>query len=209
MRPEILFPIFAPVTSLKGVGPRIAKLIEGIVGPHVADLFWHLPSGLIDRRFAPRIADAPSGVIATITVDVVSHHPPPNRRLPYKIACEDETGRMSLVFFHARADYLNQILPEGETRVVSGKVERFNDEIQMAHPDHVGTVAERDKLQAVEPVYPLTQGLSLKVLSKAIGGALPLAPDLPEWLDPAFKEKHSWPSLAGGAGNPARPRNRG
>ena len=194
MRPEILFPIFAPVTSLKGVGPRIAKLIEGIAGPHIADLFWHLPSGLIDRRFAPRIADAPSGVIATITVDVLSHHPPPNRRLPYKITCGDETGRMSLVFFHARADYLNQILPEGETRVVSGKVERFNDEIQMAHPDHVGTVAERDKLQAVEPVYPLTQGLSLKVLSKAIGGALPLAPDLPEWLDPAFRKKHSWPS---------------
>ena len=194
MRPDILFPIFAPVTSLKGVGPRIAKLIEGIAGPHVADLFWHLPSGLIDRRFAPRIADAPSGVIATITVDVLSHHPPPNRRLPYKITCEDETGRMSLVFFHARADYLNKILPEGETRVVSGKVERFNDEIQMAHPDHVGTPAERDKLQAVEPVYPLTQGLSLKVLSKAIGGALPLAPDLPEWLDPAFRKKHSWPA---------------
>ncbi len=194
MRPEILFPIFAPVTSLKGVGPRIAKLIEGIAGPHIADLFWHLPSGLIDRRFAPRIADAPSGVIATITVDVVSHHPPPNRRLPYKITCEDETGRMSLVFFHARADYLNNILPEGETRVVSGKVERFNDEIQMAHPDHVGTPAERDKLQAVEPVYPLTQGLSLKVLSKAIGAALPLAPDLPEWLDPAFRKKHSWPA---------------
>lgn len=194
MRPEILFPIFAPVTSLKGVGPRIAKLIEGIAGPHIADLFWHLPSGLIDRRFAPRIADAPSGVIATITVDVVSHHPPPNRRLPYKITCEDESGRMSLVFFHARADYLNNILPEGETRVVSGKVERFNDEIQMAHPDHVGTPAERDKLQAVEPVYPLTQGLSLKVLSKAIGAALPLAPDLPEWLDPAFRKKHSWPA---------------
>ena len=194
MRPEILFPIFAPITSLKGVGPRIAKLIEGIAGPHIADLFWHLPSGLIDRRFAPRIADAPSGVIATITVDVVSHHPPPNRRLPYKITCEDETGRMSLVFFHARADYLNNILPEGETRVVSGKVERFNDEIQMAHPDHVGTPAERDKLQAVEPVYPLTQGLSLKVLSKAIGSALPLAPDLPEWLDPAFRKKHSWPA---------------
>ena len=194
MRPEILFPIFAPVTSLKGVGPRIAKLIEGIAGPHIADLFWHLPSGLIDRRFAPRIADAPSGVIATITVDVVSHHPPPNRRLPYKITCGDETGRMSLVFFHARADYLNKILPEGETRVVSGKVERFNDEIQMAHPDHVGTPAERDKLQAVEPVYPLTQGLSLKVLSKAIGGALPLAPVLPEWLDPAFRKKHSWPA---------------
>ncbi len=194
MRPEILFPIFAPVTSLKGVGPRIAKLIEGIAGPHIVDLFWHLPNGLIDRRFAPRIADAPSGVIATITVDVLSHHPPPNRRLPYKITCEDETGRMSLVFFHARADYLNKILPEGETRVVSGKVERFNDEIQMAHPDHVGTPAERDKLQAVEPVYPLTQGLSLKVLSKAIGGALPLAPVLPEWLDPAFQKKHSWPA---------------
>jgi len=193
MRPEILFRLFAPVTSLTGVGPRIAKLIERVAGPHIVDLCWHLPSGLIDRRFAPKIIDAPAGTVATMTVHVDQHLPARTKRLPYKVICSDETGTMSLVFFHGHADYLRKSLPEGEMRVVSGRVERFGEEIQMPHPDHIGTVDELAKLQSVEPVYPLTQGLSLKVLSKAIQGALKQLPDLPEWNDPAFLRQQKWP----------------
>ena len=193
MRPEILFPIFSEVPKLSGVGPRIGKLIENVAGPHIADLFWHLPSGLIDRRYAPKISEAATGVIATITVAVNQHQPPRSRRLPYKVLCSDNTGHMALVFFHAREDYLRKILPEGETRVVSGMVEQFGDNIQMAHPDHVGTLAELDQLKSVEPVYPLTQGLSLKVLSKAIREALEMAPELDEWLDGAYLKKQGWP----------------
>ena len=194
MRPEILFPVFAPITTLSGVGPRLAKTIEKLAGPHVADLYWHLPTGIIDRRFAPKIANAVPGAIATMTVKVDAHHPARNRRMPYKIVCSDETGTMTLVFFHARDDYLRKTLPEGETRVVSGKVELFGDEVQMTHPDHIGTVEEIDQLQTVEPVYPLTQGLSLKVLSKAVRGALATAPELPEWLDAAYLERQGWPN---------------
>ena len=194
MRPEILFPVFAPITTLSGVGPCLAKTIEKLAGPHVADLYWHLPTGIIDRRFAPKIANAVPGAIATMTVKVDAHHPARNRRMPYKIVCSDETGTMTLVFFHARDDYLRKTLPEGETRVVSGKVELFGDEVQMTHPDHIGTVEEIDQLQTVEPVYPLTQGLSLKVLSKAVRGALATAPELPEWLDAAYLERQGWPN---------------
>ena len=192
MRPEILFPVFAPITTLPGVGPRIAKSIGRAAGETIVDLFWHLPNGLIDRRFAPVIADALEGVIATITVKVERHYPSRNRRMPYKIDCSDDTGRISLVFFHAREDYLRKTLPEGETRVVSGKVELFGGEAQITHPDHIGTLAELDQVQMVEPVYPLTQGLSLKVLSKAIRGALEVAPELEEWIDPAFGKKNGW-----------------
>ena len=192
MRPEILFPVFAPITTLPGVGPRIAKSIGRAAGETIVDLFWHLPNGLIDRRFAPVIADAVEGVIATITVKVDRHYPSRNRRVPYKIACSDDTGRISLVFFHAREDYLRKTLPEGETRVVSGKVELFGGEAQITHPDHIGTLAELDQVQMVEPVYPLTQALSLKVLSKAIRGALEVAPELEEWIDPAFGKKNGW-----------------
>ena len=107
MRPEILFPLFAPVTSLPGVGPRFAKLFERLVGPAVVDLLWHLPSDIIDRRFTPKVADAPAGVIATITVTVDAHEPPRSPRQPYRVRCRDETGFLHLVFFHVKGDYLD------------------------------------------------------------------------------------------------------
>ncbi len=194
MRPEILFPLFRPVTALPGVGPRNAKLIEKIAGGFVADLCWHLPIGIIDRRFAPKIGEAPIGAIVTMTVQVDQHIAPPTRRLPYKIRCFDDTGFISLTFFHAREDYLLRALPPGETRVVSGRIEEYGGERQMTHPDHIGTLEEIAQLQAVEAVYALTAGLSPKSLHKAIGTAVADAPDLAEWLDPAYLAKQNWPS---------------
>ena len=193
MRPEVLYPVFAPVTAIKGVGPRLARSIANVAGPHVADLLWHLPAGLIDRRFAPKIAEAPDGCIATLTVTVDAHLPPHHARLPYKVRCRDETGFLHLVFFNARAEYLKKSLPQGEVRVVSGKVEHYDGAPQMTHPDHIATLAELDRVRAVEPVYKLTAGLSLKVLSKAIHAALDRAPELGEWIDPAFRRRQGWP----------------
>jgi ATP-dependent DNA helicase RecG len=192
MRPEILYPLFKSVTALPGIGPRLGKLVAAVAGPKLVDLLWHLPSGLIDRRYAPTIAAARPGAIATMTVTVEKHRKPPNKRLPYKVICSDGTGRLTLVFFHAHEDYLMKALPEGETRVVSGKVDIFNNEIQITHPDHIGTLDELAKLQTIEPVYPLTAGLTLKVLAKAVRAALDQAPDLPEWLDPAFFKRQGW-----------------
>ena len=194
MRPEVLYSLFAPVTALAGVGPRVAKAIEKATGPRVVDLLWHLPSAIIDRRYAPKVASARPGVVATLTVRVNRHQPPRNPRQPYKVVCSDETGSLALVFFHARADYLRRALPEGETRVVSGTVEFFGGEAQITHPDHMGTLDELPRLQAVEPVYPLTGGLSLKVLGKAARGALDRAPDLAEWIDPALLKHRRWKS---------------
>ena len=192
MRPEVLFPLFKPITSLPGVGPRVSKPMEKAAGPHVVDLFWHLPCAIIDRRYAPNIAEARPGVVATITLQVERHVSPANRRLPYKVYCSDDSGRMALVFFHAHGDYLKRSLPEGQTRVVSGKVEVFDREIQMTHPDHIGSLDELEKLQAVEPVYPLSAGLSLKVLNKAMGAALKQAPELNEWIDAAYLKQQGW-----------------
>ena len=192
MRPEILFPLFKPVTSIPRVGTRIAAAIEKVAGTRIVDLLWHLPSGIIDRRYAPKVAEAEPGAVATITVQVDKHRKPPRRRLPYKVYCSDETGKLALVFFHAHADYLLKALPEGETRVVSGKVEHFGGETQITHPDHIGTMEELDSMRSVEPVYPLTAGLSLKVLARAIGAALNQAPDLDEWLDPALAQRRGW-----------------
>jgi len=195
MRPPILNPLFASATGLPGVGPRIAKLIQKVAGgPHVVDLLWRLPTGIIDRRFAPKIAEAPEGRIATITVMVDRHERPRNPRLPYKVHTYDETGPLDLVFFRAHEDYLKRSLPPGETRVVSGKVEIYNGLAQMTHPDRIVTAAELATLKAVEPVYPLTTGLTLKPLGKIMRAALDRAIALPEWDDPAWLKARGWTS---------------
>ena len=137
MRPENLFPLFKSVTSLKGVGARTADLIEKVAGPHIVDLLWHLPTDIIDRRYRPKVADAKPDTVATIALRITKHYPPYNKRSPYKVVGMDDTGAMNLVFFRARPDYLNKVLPENETRVVSGKVEKFGDSMQMTHPDHI------------------------------------------------------------------------
>jgi ATP-dependent DNA helicase RecG len=194
LRPEILFPLFAPATSLPGIGPRLAKAVEKAAGPQVRNLLWHLPVGIIDRRYAPTIGEARPGSIATITVQVAAHRRPSNPRQPYRVRCFDRSGEMDLVFFHARPDYLHKVLPEGETRVVSGRVEIFRDAVQMTHPDHIGTLAELERLQTVEPVYRLTAGLTRKPLARAIAAALDRAPDLPEWIDAALLKREGWMS---------------
>ena len=192
MRPECLFSAFRSITTLPGIGPRLAKLIEKLAGPRVVDLYWHLPGGLIDRRYRPKIAAAEPGRVATITLTVNSHLPPHNKRQPYRVHCSDETGVLLLVFFHAQESYLNRILPTGERRVVSGRVELFHDTRQMTHPDHIVAIDQQDSLPTVEPVYPLTTGLTPKPLAKAIGAALADAPDLAEWQDRAWLDRQHW-----------------
>ena len=196
-RPEILFPLFKPVTTLAGVGPKIGALIAKVAGERIVDLCWHLPTGLIDRRFAPKVAEAPEGVIATLTVRVDAHAPAPTRRLPYKVRCSDETGFITLTFFNARPDYLKAQLPEGETRIVSGRVESYGAERQMSHPDWIAKPEEAVNVIGVEPTYALTAGLTSKPLLKAITAALKHAPELPEWLDAPMLSQHQWPSWHG------------
>ena len=191
MRPEILFPLFTPVTVLSGVGPRIAKLLEAVAGPNVVDLLWHLPRDTIDRRFSPSIAQAPAGRVATLKVHVDKHQPGHGRR-PYRVRCSDESGFLTLIFFHPRKDYLLRVLPEGQQRIVSGVVETWNEELQMTHPDYILTDAEADQMPKMEPVYGLTAGLTLKTLGKAIREALTRAPEMPEWLDPAYQKAQGW-----------------
>jgi ATP-dependent DNA helicase RecG len=194
MRPTILNPLFKPVTALAGVGPRTATLFERIAGPRVVDLLWHLPVGVVDRRFAPTIANAPEGTIATIVARVEAHEVPRTPRLPYRVKLRDGTGRMSLVFFHAREDYLMRTLPIDATRIVSGKVERFKGEVQMTHPDYIVSEAERDSLPSIEPIYGLTEGLTQRLVGKAVSGALSQVPSLPEWIEPAQLKQEQWPS---------------
>ena len=209
MRPLSLTPLFAQTTSLPGIGPRLGKLVQKVAGPLVVDLLWHLPVGLVDRRHAPEIAGARAGEIATLTVTVDEHLVPRSPRQPYRIRCSDETGRLGLTFFNGREDYLKKLLPPGEVRVVSGRVELYQGELQMTHPDHVVTLDQRDQVLRVEPVYGLTAGLTQRPLQKAIAAAVERAPALPEWQDEAFVRRQGWPDWRTALGKLHAPDNDG
>jgi ATP-dependent DNA helicase RecG len=194
MRPPILFPLFAPIDTLRGVGPSLAKTLSKLAGTRVVDLLWHLPQAIIDRRLSPSIAGVEPRRTATLRVRIVEHEPPRTRRRPYRILCADDSGELILVFFNARPEYLMKTLPPGETRLVSGMVDTFGEGLQMVHPDYV--LADTDKeesLPAMEPVYPLTAGLTGKMLIRAVRAALRRAPILDEWLESAFRARQGWP----------------
>jgi ATP-dependent DNA helicase RecG len=192
MRPEALFPLFAPVHSLPGIGPRLEKLVEKLAGPKVVDLLWHLPSGLVDRRSHPKIAEVRDGEIATMEVTIGLHVPPRTKRLPYRVHVSDDTGEMQIVFFNARADYLNKVLPEGSRRILSGRVEFYQGAPQMSHPDYMLDVSEVGQMPLLEPLYPLTAGLPQKAVQKAVRSALLNLPELPEWQDTHWLKARGW-----------------
>ena len=202
MRPNLLNPLFAALTTLPGVGPKIEKLFRKLFGrddaPRLLDLLFHLPSGAIDRRARPRLRDVIPGTVATVTVRVDRHRgPPPGRsRAPFLVYTSDDTGDLVLTFFSARKDYIDKLLPIGETRIVSGTTALYDGRLQMVHPDRVVAEAEVDKLPLVEPVYPLTEGLSIYQVRKAIDAALPKLPRVPEWQDDAFHAKSKFPAFA-------------
>ncbi len=205
MRPEILNPLFRPVTSLAGVGPKLALTLRRLLSgseagepPRVVDLLFHLPAALIDRRNQPGIALSPEGAIVTLRIRVDRHQKPPrgNRRVPYRVYGHDDTGEIALTFFHAHADWVEKSLPVGETRYVSGRVEWFNGRPAMVHPDHIVEEADFASMPLVEPVYPMTAGLARKTLLRIVGEAVESVPTLPECLDPALRKKRAWPDFA-------------
>ncbi|MER0240317.1 ATP-dependent DNA helicase RecG [Fulvimarina sp. MAC8] len=202
MRPSVLDPLFASVTTLDGVGPKVAELLQTLlVRPgqtlRVRDLLFHLPSGLIDRRRREEVLSAGQGAIVTLTVRIDRHQPPGRAQsnAPYRVFAQDETGEIALTYFRAKAAWLENLLPVGETMLVSGKVEWFNGRAQMVHPDFVAPLAEAETLSLVEPIYPLTAGLSGKVLRRAIAQALEKTPDIPEWIEPGVLKRQTFPSL--------------
>lgn len=179
-----------------GVGPKLSALLEKLCGPAPIDLCLHLPSGIIDRRYQPTIQDAEDNRIATFEITVEKHNAPPRkyRRAPYKILCSHKTGYLTLIYFNAKSDWLSRGLPVGQKRIVSGRVERFKDTLQMVHPDHVLTPEEFKKMPLVEPVYPMTAGVKSKPLYKAVRGSLGYLPDPEEWQDKEWLKRQDWPS---------------
>jgi ATP-dependent DNA helicase RecG len=189
-----LNPLFAGVEALAGVGPRTAKLFARAAGERVIDLLWHLPVSVIDRRRMPGAAYAAAGEIASFLVTIDEHQTPRSASRPYRVRAHDDTGALDLVFFHVKGDYLSRQLPPGEKRIVSGRVELYGGLRQVPHPDVIARPEEKDSVLRIEPVYPLTANITLKMMSKAVQAAVARAPELPEWLDFEQVKQQKWPA---------------
>ncbi len=192
MRPQILFPLFAEVTSLKGVGPKVAPLVQKLAGPLVRDLLMLGPSGVITRRRTTSV-EAVEGEVGVFDIMIDRMFIPSRPGAPLKVRASDEAGFVHLVWFGGDPRHIDRQLPRGERRLVSGKVERFNNEVQIVHPDWIVPLDKAGDIPPVEPVYPATAGLTSRVVRKLAQTALAAAPELPEWQDGAWLAKQNWP----------------
>ena len=180
MRPEILFPLFAPSTSLKGVGPKIAPLVEKLAGPLVRDVLLLAPSGVVERRRA-KAAEAREGEAQIFLVRIDAHLPPRSAAQPYRIRVADETGFLFLVYFKVFGDSLKRQHPPGALRAVSGRVQRWEHgvEYQINHPDYLLPAERIDEIPTFEAIYPATAGLPSRTVRKLAHEALERAPAIP------------------------------
>jgi ATP-dependent DNA helicase RecG len=198
MRPSILNPLFASLSVLRGIGPKLmqpfARLLEHDP-PRVIDLLFHLPYGAIDRRSMPKLSEVVPDTVVTLEVKVLQHLPG-RGRAPYKIRTEQGMQTLDLVYFHMSAERAEKMFPAGATRYVSGTVTQYNGNWQMTHPDRVGDEKDLAQMLVIEPVYSLTEGLGAGVMRRAASAAREKIIDLPEWCDPAFIEQHKFAPFA-------------
>jgi ATP-dependent DNA helicase RecG len=194
-RPEPLFPLFAGLETLPGIGPKTAQHFAqlGVVAPR--DLLFTLPQSGIDRRLIATVQGAPFPTTLTVAVTIGKHIAPRTKGGAYRINVSDAQTAFQLVFFHARGTYWEQQLPEGSRRIVSGRVELFDGIPQMVHPDFTVPEEEADSIPRFEPVYPLTHGVTQKLMYKATRAALTRVPPMGEWIDPAQLAKAGWPDF--------------
>jgi ATP-dependent DNA helicase RecG len=193
-RPDYLWPLFAGLEALDGIGPKTARFYKALGVETPKDLILTLPIGGTDRSRKASIREVALPGMATVEVLVGRHRPPTARGRPYRIEVEDAQTAFQLVFFHGRADYLSRLLPTGSRRVVSGKVELFDGIAQMAHPDHILPPDDAAEIPAFEPVYPLAAGLTQKGVRRAVLSALDRVPMLGEWIDLPLLDQKGWPA---------------
>ncbi|MDE8349606.1 MAG: ATP-dependent DNA helicase RecG [Acidocella sp.] len=190
---EILAPLRAPITSLPGLGPRLAALVSKLVGGEaVRDVLFHLPVEFVDRRGVSSIKNAKPGNVATLRIEVIRHEPPARKAQPHRVVIGDASGFGEIVLFHAAR--LVQF-PVGAKLLISGKVELFADKMTMAHPDFVLNQALEAGFPWIEPVWPLRAGVVPRVMRRAVLGAMERLPDLPEWQSESVLKYRGWPGF--------------
>lgn len=193
MRPEILFPLYAPVSSLKGVGPRVAPLLERVAGPLVRDVLWLRPHSVV-RRTRGLLSEAVDGQAMIFDVVINDYQRPRTNAQPWRMRVADESGFLTLAFFGSFGGQLEQRHPVGARRLVSGRVEDTKYGRQMVHPDYILSPEKGAEIPEVEAIYPATEGLPPRRVRAFALEALAKTPELPEWQDPAFLARERFPA---------------
>ncbi|MBB4633129.1 ATP-dependent DNA helicase RecG [Sphingosinicella soli] len=193
MRPDILNPLFAEIAALKGVGPALQRQLERLDIARVSDLLFHLPTGEIERVRTDTVHAGLEGRVVTLAVDVVAHETR-GPKSPLRVRVLDAEGNpLDIVFFTDRGGYARQLLPVGERRVVSGRLDSFGQSLQIVHPDHVVAPEKSAEIPDREPVYGLTEGLTNRRLRTLVEHAMERVPELPEWAEPSLLAVKHWP----------------
>ncbi|MBP6580929.1 MAG: ATP-dependent DNA helicase RecG [Sphingorhabdus sp.] len=194
MRPNILNPLFAEIETLKGVGPGLAKPLDRLGLKRLKDLLYHFPSGWTYRKAVNMLDVADVGQNIIVTLAIAQHRSGGSARSPLRILGVDGEGNyLTLTFFGRTASWAKKQLPVGATRVISGKLERYGDELQIVHPDHIAEPGSAS-VGLVEPVYPLSEGLTSNRLHALASQALERVPELEEWIEPSLLAEHRWPA---------------
>ena len=189
MRPDILNPLFAEVTALKGVGPAVARPLERLHLSRVVDVALHLPTGWIDRVARDELMASDAGRTIAITLTPVEYRISRGRG-PTRVQATDARGNyVGLTYFGGNSGWVKKLLPLGEPRRVSGKLEQYGQELQIVHPD----LADADEgFREREPIYPLSEGLTSRRLAALAEQAVARAPVLAEWIEPSLKAQRGW-----------------
>ena len=195
MRPDILNPLFAESETLDGVGPKLKKPLDKLGLTRVRDLDYHLPERFVTRRAVENVDEAGEGEQIVVKLTVTEHRGGRSPRAPYRVLAQDALGNVLALTYFGRASYTaKKQLPEGETRWVAGKLERFGDMLQIVHPDHVVEEGGETLQRLCEPVYRLSEGLTQPKLAGLVDQALARSPELPEWIEPSQVDQEGWPS---------------
>lgn len=193
MRPKILFPLYAPLESLQGVGPALSKILKRLNLQRVVDMIWRLPVGIAYFPLKSSLKGCRAGDSIALVVSIVAYEAPlKGLQTPFKVICETEGEILTLIFFKAYPKTIETRLPIGQKRLVCGTVDRFFGQWQMTHPERVVPAEAATYWQEKSPLYPLTTGFFQGQAQKLTQMALKRAPELPEWIPPAYKG--DWPS---------------
>ncbi len=195
MRPEILIPMFAETDGLEGIGPKLKKPLEKLGLTRIRDVLYHLPERFVVRRAITDLDDATVGEQVVVALDVVEHRASRSPRGPYRVMATDAKGNICALTYFGRASFTaKKQLPVGERRWVAGRIDQYDQMLQIVHPDHVSDVSGGAMGQLVEPIYRLSEGLTQPRVASLVEQSLARAPELPEWIELGTFEKEGWPS---------------
>ena len=182
--------IFNEVTKLKGVGPQLKKYLKRKKIEKIKDIILNLPFSETDRSKVFKLNELQVGKIQSIKVRVKKLNFPRIRNLPNKIICEDETGKIDIVYFNSREGYLRKLFPINEWVIISGKISYFNKKYQITNPDYVTSLENEDYVIKNIPKYSLTKGVNEKKYRSISEQVINNIPVIDDWLEDNFIKKN-------------------